>query len=108
MLKLYFRIYLGLNFFAILVVILAKPVTNPMGNKNIERMNVMDTEKLMEILPLLVPIVIIQLSLQVYSMVNLVKRNKVRFNSKLLWGVIIILGSILGSTAYLVFRGDEE
>lgn len=68
----------------------------------------MDKEKLLEILPMLAPIILLQLSLQVYSMVNLLKRNRVRFNSKLLWGVLIIAGGLLGCTGYLVFRSDEE
>lgn len=61
-----------------------------------------------KILPFLIPVILIQVSLQVYSIVNLVRRKKVRFNNKLLWGVIIIGFQTLGAAAYLVFRGDEE
>ncbi len=63
---------------------------------------------LREILPFLAPVFIIQLSLQVYSIINLVKRRKVRFNSKLLWGIVIICLGIIGPVVYLIFRGDEE
>lgn len=61
-----------------------------------------------EILLFLIPVILIQVSLQVYSIVNLVRRKKVRFNNKLLWGVIIIALQIPGSVAYLLLRGDEE
>lgn len=61
-----------------------------------------------EILPFLIPVFIIQLGLQIYSIVNLVKRCKVRFDNKLLWGIVIVLFGILGSVIYLVFRGDEK
>lgn len=61
-----------------------------------------------EILPFLIPVALIQFGLQIYSIINLVKRNKVRFNNKLLWGIVILLCGILGSVVYLVFRGDEE
>jgi hypothetical protein len=61
-----------------------------------------------EILPLLIPILLIQVGLQIYSIINLAGRKKVRFNSKLIWGIIIIGLQIPGSVAYLVFRGDEE
>jgi len=61
-----------------------------------------------EILPFLIPVILIQVSLQVYCIVNLVRRKKVRFNNKLFWGVIILCFQILGAVSYLVFRGDEE
>jgi len=61
-----------------------------------------------EILPFLIPVVLIQICLQVYSIVDLIRRKKVRFHSKLLWGVVILGFQVLGAVAYLVFRGDEE
>lgn len=64
--------------------------------------------KLNEILPYLLPVILIQVCLQIWSIVNLVKRKKVRFNNKLLWGIIILLFQIPGTVVYLVFRGDEE
>lgn len=64
--------------------------------------------KLNEILPYLMPVILIQVCLQIWSIVNLVRRKKVRFNNKLLWGVIILAFQIPGVAAYLVFRGDEE
>ena len=63
---------------------------------------------LKEVFPFLIPVFVIQLSLQLYSIVNLIKRRKVRFNNKLLWGIVIVLFGILGPVAYMVFRGDEE
>lgn len=65
-------------------------------------------EELKEMIPLLIPLALIQLSLQAYSIINLVKRNRVRFNNKFLWGVIILAGGFFGSIAYLVLRGDGE
>lgn len=61
-----------------------------------------------EILPFLAPVFVIQLGLQIYSIINLVKRHKVRFNNKLLWGIVIVVFGILGPVVYMVFRGDEE
>jgi uncharacterized membrane protein YfcA len=71
-------------------------------------MGEMIMDELRDLIPLLLPVLLIQLSLQVYSVINLVRRGKVRFNSKFLWGVIILAGGLLGSIAYLSFRGDEE
>lgn len=59
-------------------------------------------EKIIEILPLLIPLIIIQLGVQIYCLVNLSRINKVniRFNNKIIW-VIIIMVNLLGAVIYL-------
>jgi len=59
-------------------------------------------------LPMLIPVMLIQLGLQIYSIINLVKRERVRFNNKAIWALIILVGGTIGTIIYLVFRGDEE
>ena len=61
-----------------------------------------------KIIPLLIPIIIIQLGLQIAALVNLKRRNKVRFDNKAIWAIIIILGNMIGPIIYFVARGDEE
>jgi heme/copper-type cytochrome/quinol oxidase subunit 4 len=64
--------------------------------------------KIPEILPFLIPLIVIQFGFQIYCIVNLIKRKKVRFNNKFLWGVIIICFQLLGAGSYLLFRGEDE
>jgi hypothetical protein len=64
--------------------------------------------EIQQILPLVAPIAVIQLGLQIYAMIQLVNRRKVRFNNKWLWGAVIVLFGILGPILYFVFRGDDE
>ena len=56
---------------------------------------------------LLIPLLVVQLSLQVVAIVNLSKKElkHVRFENKLIWVLIIVLGSLLGAIAYFVFGG---
>jgi hypothetical protein len=61
-----------------------------------------------EILPLLIPVIILQLGLQITAIINLVRRNKVRFNNKFLWGIVIVVFGMLGTVVYFVARGEEE
>lgn len=61
-----------------------------------------------KILPLLIPIILLQLGLQIAALVNLVRRRKVRFDNKAIWAIIILCGSMVGSIIYFVARGDEE
>lgn len=65
-------------------------------------------DKLIELLPFLIPLIMLQLGLQIYSIIDLVKRKKVRFDNKIVWGCIIILFNILGAVVYLVLGRQEE
>lgn len=52
------------------------------------------------------PLLALQLTLQVIALINLSRREKVRFNNKWFWVPIIMLGSILGIIAYFAFGGQ--
>ncbi len=65
-------------------------------------------DRFLDLLPLLIPLIIIQLSLQIYCIVDLIKREKVRFDNKLLWGAVIILFNVIGPVVYLVFGRSEK
>lgn len=65
-------------------------------------------DKIIEMLPYIIPIFVIHWTLAIIALVDLVKRKKVRFNNKYLWGAIIILFQIIGSVIYFLARGDEE
>lgn len=64
-------------------------------------------EEIMELLPLLLPIIIIQLGLVIYSLLDLKKRETVRFNNKLIWVLIILFINLVGPLVYLIFRDDN-
>lgn len=52
---------------------------------------------------LLVPIVIIQLVVQILALVDLYKRENVAGGKKWVWVLVIILGELFGAVIYLVF-----
>ena len=57
---------------------------------------------LSEILPLLIPLLILQLVLIVIALRDLLRpERKVRGGSKILWGVVILLGELIGPLLYL-------
>jgi hypothetical protein len=56
---------------------------------------------LLKLLPLLIPIVLLQLVLMVVALVDLVRREKTR-GPKWLWAIIIVLGELLGPIIYLI------
>ena len=63
-------------------------------------------ETLGQILPLLIPLILIQLALMVYCLVDLWRRERTN-GPKWLWAVIIILGELIGPIVYLI-AGRKE
>ena len=59
-------------------------------------------------LPLLIPILLIQIILMTVALIDLKKRKRVRFNNKLIWVFIIVLINLLGPIIYFVARGEEH
>jgi hypothetical protein len=63
-------------------------------------------EDLTRILPLLIPILLLQLGLMIYALVDLAKRERTK-GPKWLWALIIIFLELFGPVIYLL-AGREE
>lgn len=60
------------------------------------------------LLLLLIPIILIQLGLLIWGLYDLTRPNrKVRGDSKVLWGIVIIFINILGPIVYFLFGREE-
>jgi hypothetical protein len=57
---------------------------------------------------LIIPLVLIELGLMAFALYNLVKQDRVRGGSKLLWGVAIVVFGIIGPIVDLVFGRVED
>lgn len=65
-------------------------------------------DTIVEILPFLIPLLILQLILLIVALVDLIKRQKVRGGNKVLWALIIVFVNIIGPIVYLIFGREEE
>ena len=66
-------------------------------------------DEIKDMLPWLIPLVIIQLSLMIIALVDLIRRQKVRGDSKVVWALIIIFINLRGPIVYLIGgRGEEK
>jgi hypothetical protein len=65
-----------------------------------------DLETIMELLPLLVPILIIQLALVVAAIIDLSRRETTR-GPKVVWVLVILLVNFIGPILYFVIGRDE-
>ena len=64
----------------------------------------MDT--LTELLPFLVPIVLLQIALMVIALVDLVRRERAR-GPKWVWAVVIVFINIIGPVLYLLVGRED-
>lgn len=63
-------------------------------------------EEIREIIPFLIPILILQVGLLVAALVDLVRRERTR-GPKWLWALIILFVSFIGPIAYFMLGRDE-
>jgi hypothetical protein len=64
-------------------------------------------ERLVEFLPYIIPIVLIELVLIIIALVDLVRREKARYMPKWAWALIIIFIQFFGAIGYLIFGREE-
>ena len=67
----------------------------------------MQTINWMDFLPYLIPLLLVQLGLMVYCLVDLSRREKTR-GPKWLWVVLIVFGELIGPVVYLIVGRVEE
>ena len=67
----------------------------------------MNLDKLMQFIPYLIPVLIIELALIVIALIDLVKREHTR-GPKWLWAIIIILVNFIGPIVYFVVGRKDE
>lgn len=64
-------------------------------------------EELLRYLPLIAPLVIIELTLVVIALVDLIRRQEVKYIPKWGWALVILLISMIGPIAYLILGREE-
>jgi hypothetical protein len=63
----------------------------------------------MQLVLLLLPVIAIQIGLTLFALWDLLRpERRVRGDSKLMWGIIIVLVGMLGPILYLVVGRDER
>ena len=65
-------------------------------------------DKIVEFLPLLIPLIVIELALLIIALIDLVKREHVRGGNKIVWVLIIIFINLIGPIIYLIFGRQEK
>lgn len=66
------------------------------------------SEEISRLIPLLIPLVVIQLALMTVALLDLSRREKVRGGRKWVWALVIIFVNTIGPIIYLVAGRTEE
>jgi hypothetical protein len=66
----------------------------------------MDTDELGRLLPLLAPLILIQLALMVAGLIDLARRERTR-GPKWAWALVILLISMIGPIVYFLIGREE-
>jgi len=61
-----------------------------------------------KIILLVIPILLIQLILTIINLINLGKKTKTKYLTKIVWVFILLLFSYIGNIAYLVLEGNDN
>lgn len=61
-----------------------------------------------EYLPILVPIVLLEVGLMAYALSHILRHNKYKVGNKTMWIVIVVLIQIIGPILYLTIGKDNE
>ncbi len=70
----------------------------------------MDSAQVIDLLKIVWPLIVVQLSFQIYALYDLfkVKSGKTKNLTAVIWCVIIILGEIVGPAIYFLVGRSEE
>lgn len=64
-------------------------------------------EMLMEALPLLLPLIIIQVSLAIFALIHVLRHPHYKIGNRIIWVIVVIFIQFIGPIAYFVFGREE-
>ncbi|WJY26474.1 MULTISPECIES: PLDc N-terminal domain-containing protein [Sporosarcina] len=68
-----------------------------------------DIDLLIEYLPFLIPLVILQVGLAIFSAVHVIRHPHYRFGNMVMWLLIVVFIQFLGPLVYFTIgRGDQD
>ena len=66
-----------------------------------------DLALIKELLPFLIPLLLLEVGLVVWALIDVSKRERVRGGNKLVWILVIVFLNIIGPIVYFIFGREE-
>lgn len=67
-----------------------------------------DLEILIEYLPFLVPLIIVQFALAIIAVIHVIKHPNYRFGNQVMWLIVVLFLQFVGPVIYFVFGRGEK
>jgi uncharacterized membrane protein len=67
-----------------------------------------DLQLILDMLPFLVPLILLEIGLMVAALINVIKRERVRGDNKVIWILIIVLFQLIGPIVYFIAGRKED
>ena len=61
-----------------------------------------------EYLPILIPIIMLEIGLMIYSLSHILKHARYKFGSRTMWILIVVFIQIIGPILYLTIGREDE
>lgn len=72
-------------------------------------MNAISADELVNYLPFLVPIILIEMILMITALVHVLRHKSYRFGNRIIWVLLVVCLQIIGPILYFTLgRGEEE
>lgn len=68
----------------------------------------LELDVLIEYLPFLIPLIILQISLSVFSLVHVLKNPNYRFGNQMTWIIVVLIFQFVGPAIYFAFGRGEK
>lgn len=65
-------------------------------------------ESIMQYLPFIIPLALLQLALMFTALVHVLKHNKYRFGNRVLWVILVVFLEFIGPILYFTVGKGEE
>ena len=67
-----------------------------------------DLKAIVDMLPFLIPVIIIELGLMVFALVDLFKREHYKSENRVAWAIVIVILGIIGPVLYFIFGRKDR
>ena len=66
----------------------------------------MDT--IIKYLPVLLPVIVIELTLAIFSFIHVLRHPHYKFGNKIIWSLVVLFIQFIGPVIYFIFGRGEE
>jgi hypothetical protein len=67
-----------------------------------------EVQAITDMLPFLIPLIVVEFGLLIIALVDLLKREYYKTDTKIVWAIVIVIFGIIGPVIYFIFGRKEQ